>query len=74
MSIFSKGNKETVQNTVMNWRKTVGITQVELADNVGVSRQTIIALEKGDYVPSVLLALKIAQFFETSVEDLFNYE
>lgn len=66
--------KEIVQNNVMSWRKTVGITQMDLANNVGVSRQTIIALEKGNYTPSLLLALKIAQFFEASVEDLFRYE
>lgn len=74
MGIFGGNRNETVQNTVMNWRKTAGVTQVELADNVGVSRQTIIALERGNYIPSLLLALKIAQFFETSVEDIFTYE
>ena len=74
MGIFRGNKNETIQNTVMNWRKTAGVTQAELATNVGVSRQTIIALERGNYIPSLLLALKIAQFFETSVEDIFDYE
>ena len=49
-----------------------GITQESLADTVGVSRQTIIAIEKGNYTPSVLLALKIANAFDTEVEALFT--
>lgn len=49
-----------------------GATQEELACAVGVSRQTIIALEKGNYTPSVLLALKIAGFFKVPVEKLFT--
>lgn len=47
------------------------MTQEELATKVGVSRQTIIAIEKGNYVPSVLLSLKIAQFFKQPLEDIF---
>jgi putative transcriptional regulator len=47
-------------------------TQEELGRSVGVSRQTIIAIEKGNYVPSALLALKIAKFFKKPVEELFS--
>ena len=47
------------------------ITQEELAAAVGVSRQTIIAIEKGNYTPSVLLALKIAHFFKKPIEEIF---
>lgn len=50
----------------------MGVTQEELASNVSVSRQTIIALEKGNYTPSILLALKIASFFKMPVEKLFK--
>jgi putative transcriptional regulator len=50
------------------------ITQEELANKVGVTRQTIIAIEKGNYTPSVLLAIKLAKYFNVSVEDLFNLE
>jgi putative transcriptional regulator len=74
MGIFKQTKTVTVFNTVVNWRKTAGITQAELANAVGVSRQTIISIEKGNYVPSVLLAMKIANFFETNVEDIFSYE
>ncbi len=62
---------EKVQNSVHEARTKMGITQEDLADKVGVSRQTIIAIEKGNYVPSVLLAMKIAKFFKQSVEALF---
>lgn len=52
-------------------RKDVGTTQQCLADKVGVSRQTIIAIEKGNYTPSVLLAMEIAKKLKKSVEDVF---
>lgn len=74
MGIFAQSKNTIVFNTVVNWRKTAGITQAELAEAVGVTRQTIISVEKGNYVPSVLLAMKIANFFETNVEDIFSYE
>lgn len=74
MGIFTQTNTPIVLNTVVNWRKTAGITQAELAEAVGVSRQTVISIEKGNYIPSVLLAMKIANFFETNVEDIFSYE
>lgn len=63
---------ETTLNSVFRIRKRKGITQQELANKVGVTRQTIIAIEKGNYVPSVLLAIKIAKYFKTSVEKLFT--
>ncbi len=47
------------------------MTQSELAQKVGVTRQTIIALEAGKYLPSLLLAVKIARVFHTSVEEVF---
>lgn len=62
---------ETVENTIENLRRDKGLTQEELAQVVGVTRQTIIALEKGNYTPSVLLALKIARFFCIPVEKIF---
>ncbi|MGE5353283.1 MAG: helix-turn-helix transcriptional regulator [Acidobacteriota bacterium] len=48
------------------------ITQEELANQVGVSRHTIMAIESGKFNPSVLLAMKIARFFECKVEDIFS--
>jgi len=53
-------------------RVAAALTQEELALKVGVTRQTIIAVEKGNYTPSVLLALKLAGLFSVSVESLFS--
>ncbi len=64
--------REYVVNKLPMLRTEKGMTQEELADKVGVSRQTIIAMEKGNYAPSVLLALKIAGVFKASVEDIFR--
>ena len=50
------------------------MTQEELANNAGCTRQTIIALEQGKYVPSIALAFKIARAFEVSLEEVFQYE
>lgn len=71
MSI-NKGSKEVVHNNVCEERLRVGATQEELAVAVNVSRQTIIALEKGNYTPSILLSLKIAGYFKMPVEKLFT--
>ncbi len=68
--------RETIRNSVQVLRQKTGVTQQQLADAVGVTRQTVIAIEKGNYTPSVLLALKIAKFFKKPVEGLFyiHYE
>jgi len=50
------------------------LTQEELAKKLGVTRQTIIAIEKGKYDPSLELAFKIARFFKVKIEDIFIYE
>lgn len=63
--------KRDTKNSVEKERLKAGFTQVELAEKVGVTRQTIIAIEKGDYTPSVALALRLAKVFKTPVEDLF---
>ena len=60
-------------NKVYELRNATGTTQEALADAVGVTRQTIIAIEKGNYTPSVALALKLAKFFKKSVEEIFMY-
>ena len=64
--------QEKIKNDVSKYRTEEGVTQEELAQEVGVSRQTIIALEKGNYTPSILLALKIASFFKMPVEKIFK--
>ncbi len=50
----------------------MGITQEDLAKTLGVTRQTVIAIEKGNYTPSVLLALKIASYFKQPMEKVFQ--
>jgi len=64
--------QERIDNEVSTYRAQMNVTQEELASKVGVSRQTIIALERGNYTPSILLALKIASFFKMPVEKLFK--
>lgn len=65
--------REYVSNTVSELRKEKGITQEELSKALGVSRQTIVAIEKGNYIPSLLLGIKIAQVFKRKVEEVFLY-
>lgn len=61
-------------NRIAELRKTRRMSQVELADAVGVTRQTIISLESGRYNASLLLAHRIAQYFELTIEDIFLFE
>lgn len=63
-----------MKNTIKIQRAIKDITQEELAKSVSVSRQTINAMEKNKYVPSTVLALKIARYFDKPVEDLFILE
>jgi len=65
---------QNVRNTVLEHRNKNKVTQEDFAKAIGVTRQTIIAIEKGNYTPSVLLALKIASYFNTTVEKLFTIE
>jgi putative transcriptional regulator len=64
--------KETILNIVPGLREKAGVTQQSLAEAVGVTRQTIFAIERGQYIPSLLLAMKIARFFRRSIEDIFK--
>ena len=61
-------------NNLKVLRAIKNISQEELAKQISVSRQTINAMEKGKYVPSTVLALKLARFFEKSVEEIFSLE
>jgi putative transcriptional regulator len=66
---------ETLTNRIRRFRFDNGeMTQQALAEKVGVTRQTIIALEAGKYVPSLLLAFRLATAFGVRVEDIFHYE
>ena len=59
-------------NGVRERRIGAGLTQADLAAALGVSRQTVISIESGRYLPSLLLAFRIARLFEVSVEQLFE--
>ena len=72
--MFIRDKEHTVVNTVRDARTSLKITQDELAEKVQATRQTIIAIEKGNYVPSVLLALRIAAILDKKVEENFQYE
>lgn len=63
-----------MQNKIQELRKSRKITQQELADALSVTRQTIISLENGKYNASLILAHKVAQFFGTSIEEIFTFE
>jgi putative transcriptional regulator len=63
---------EVMINHIKENRARLNLTQEQLAERVGVTRQTIISIEAGRYVPSSLLALKIARVFERPVEQIFQ--
>lgn len=66
--------KAEIRNKVRKLRfENNEMTQQELADRAGCTRQTIVALEQGKYAPSLTLAFRIARIFETSLEDVFEY-
>ena len=63
-----------MKNILEQIRKEKGITQEELADALEVSRQTVGSLENGRYNPSIILAYKIAKYFNLTIEEIFIYE
>jgi len=72
--LYESREKMPLYNRLKEYRARVGINQSEMGRLVGVSRQTISQIERGDYSPSVVLALKIARYFDVPVEDIFYYE
>jgi putative transcriptional regulator len=65
---------DIVKNRVRELRSMVGLSQEVLGDELGVSRQTINSIERGRYLPSLPLAIAIARYFTTTVEDVFEPE
>ena len=65
---------EKVYNAVRKSRKEAGLTQEYFAEAMGVSRQTINSIERGKYIPSLPLALRIARFFKCSMDEMFSLE
>ena len=63
-----------MKNSLKIERAKIDLTQADLAERVGVSRQSINAIEKSKYIPSTVLALKIASVFKTSVEEIFSLD
>jgi len=63
-----------MKNKLKVLRAMHNLTQEQLADKIGVSRQTVIAIESDKYLPSLGLAFKIAKLFKVKVEDIFIYE
>ena len=65
-------NHKNLNNNLEEIRKSAGLTQQELSDNAEVSRKSINAIENGIYIPSTVLALKIAKILKCKVEDIFK--
>lgn len=63
-----------LNNRLKEFRARLGVNQQEMGEMVGASRQTISQIERGDYSPSVVLALKIAKVCRVTVEEIFTYE
>ena len=63
-----------MKNKIKVFRAMHDLTQENLAQHIGVNRQTILAIEKGKYVPSLDLAFRIARYFGVSIEEVFTYE
>ena len=63
-----------LKNKLKEHRAVLGVNQQEMGKLAGVSRQTISQIERGDYSPSVTLALKLAKLCNVTVEDIFEYE
>jgi len=63
-----------MKNRLKVYRAMYSLTQEQLAEKLGVSRQTIIAIEADKYLPSLSLAFKMAIFFKVKIEDIFKYQ
>ncbi len=61
-----------IENSIRVWRAKFDISQDTLANGIQVSRQTIHAIERGKFLPSILTALKLAKYFNTTVEEIFS--
>ncbi len=62
-----------MENKVEELRKNMGLSQEDLAKDLGISRQTISSIERGRYNPSLELAFTISNYFKTTIEDIFKY-
>lgn len=74
LSLLYIGGERLIHNNIRSIREELGLTQVELAEKVNVSRQTIISLEKGSYNPTLELALKLSKTLNKKIDDVFYME
>lgn len=74
ITLTSLGSGMTMKNKIKVYRAMHDLTQEALAHALGVTRQTILAIEKGKYDPSLELAFRIAKYFETTIEEIFTFE
>lgn len=63
-----------IENKILELRNSRQLTQQNLADAVGVTRATVLALERGDYNPSLELAFRLSRFFNVKIDDLFRFK
>ena len=70
--LMMTSNKDVVVNKLYEYRVLAKLSQEKLGELIGVSRQTINSIEKSKYIPSLLVALKLASFFKVKVEDIFQ--
>ncbi len=68
------GNGRPMRNKIKVFRAMHDLTQEDLAQAIGVTRQTILAIEKGKYVPSLDLAFRISRRFSVNIEEVFQYD
>ena len=74
MVIDMRDQDIAIQNRLREFRKHHGLSQEDLADALGISRQSVIALEQGRFMPSLPLAVNLCQFFNTAFEEIFEFE
>jgi putative transcriptional regulator len=67
-------SKLKIENKLQALRNAKSITQQELADAIGVTRATVVALERGDYNPSLELAFRLSRFFNQKIDELFQFK
>ena len=72
--LANSGNGILMKNRIKVFRAMYDLTQENLATDLGVTRQTILAIEKGKYDPSLELAFRIARFFKVNVEEVFLFD
>ena len=71
---MKKNLGDSIDNKVYEFRVLARLSQQELANKVGVSKQTIFVMEKGNYIPTMLLAFRLAKVFNVEVNEIFTYK